>query len=346
MGIRRTTTMDFQITCRQCGRALDVGTGASGSSPIFECANCSSGFSDSSKANGSKFTTADLDRAASMVNMLAAEGFSIHRDRVRRRRDLRVKQTQRFTLNKVLQRRQALDETVGRLGGFLIIITVGGGGLFVVLHALGLVSSTLSYCLAVAAGMILAGVAYALVVVFPEDSTLAKSIAGLDAAIQIASEHYDRVARDDEFQRQRYEAAESAFEDLQASINSTIYRLQNSLWQQMTGGPFENFLAEVFEHCGYAVELTGRTGDQGVDLVVSREGKCVAVQAKGYIGHSVGNEAVQQAFTGMAHRRCHGAAVITNSRFTGAARELADSVGCTLIDGTQIPELIEGRIVL
>lgn len=72
----------------------------------------------------------------------------------------------------------------------------------------------------------------------------------------------------------------------------------------------------------------------------------MAVQAKGYVGHTVGNGAIQQAHTGKTFYGCQSAVVITNSTFTVAARELAERLDCKLIDGSQIPDLIEGRILV
>lgn len=112
----------------------------------------------------------------------------------------------------------------------------------------------------------------------------------------------------------------------------------------MDGGEFESFLAEVFRHLGFQVERTGRTGDQGVDLIV-RRGKCIAVQAKCYSG-SVGNAAVQEVFAGQAHCKCDSCAVITSSVFTRQARDLAASTGCLLIEGNQLADLILEKINL
>jgi restriction system protein len=114
----------------------------------------------------------------------------------------------------------------------------------------------------------------------------------------------------------------------------------------MTGREFERFLAEVFREHGYEVKTTGGVRDQGVDLIVARGGARIAIQAKGYVGYSVGNDAVQQAHAGCSYHHCHRSAVVTNARFTTAARMLAERVGCRLIDRDSIPELIEGRIVL
>ena len=69
----------------------------------------------------------------------------------------------------------------------------------------------------------------------------------------------------------------------------------------------------------------------------------IAVQTKGYEG-SVGNKAIQEAYTGMAFYRCGECIAITNSYFTSGAIDLARSVGCQLIDGEQIPRLIDGQL--
>jgi restriction system protein len=67
------------------------------------------------------------------------------------------------------------------------------------------------------------------------------------------------------------------------------------------------------------------------------------VQAKGYY-HAVSNNAVQQAYAGMRHYDCWGCAVITNSRFTKSARELALSTGCILIGEDEFSDFVIGNI--
>ena len=46
----------------------------------------------------------------------------------------------------------------------------------------------------------------------------------------------------------------------------------------MSGQEFERFMAEVFRQKGYPVELTPGSGDQGVDLLATIEGRKVAIQ--------------------------------------------------------------------
>ena len=132
-------------------------------------------------------------------------------------------------------------------------------------------------------------------------------------------------------------------DELAALLSSMKYQLIHSDWRAMRSVDLEQFLQRVFEMLGYHVEITKVTGDQGADLVVAGKGAKIAIQVKGYF-NSVSNDAVQQAVAAMAIYQCTSCAVITNSRFTRGAIRLANANACRLIDGDQIPDLIEGRI--
>ena len=55
--------------------------------------------------------------------------------------------------------------------------------------------------------------------------------------------------------------------------------------------------------------------------------------------------AIQEVYAGMTFYRCDRCVAVTNSAFTGPARELAARLGCLLVDGSAIPGLIEGRFL-
>ena len=116
-------------------------------------------------------------------------------------------------------------------------------------------------------------------------------------------------------------------------------------WKALRSVEFESFLARVFTELGYFVENTKVTGDQGIDLVVAYRGKRIAIQVKGYL-NSVSNGAVQEAHTGMSYYNCDAAAVVTNSRFTPSAIDLASKIGCTLVDEDLLPQVILGKVDL
>jgi hypothetical protein len=56
--------------------------------------------------------------------------------------------------------------------------------------------------------------------------------------------------------------------------------------------------------------------------------------------NSVGNDAVQQVFTGMTHYGCHRCVAVTTSYFTSSGKTLAESVRCTLVEGSQFPVIV------
>jgi hypothetical protein len=144
--------------------------------------------------------------------------------------------------------------------------------------------------------------------------------------------------------QERFDERYLNYQGILKVFQSRINCLRSTDWRALQGIPFENFLVEVFREWGYLVETTKTSGDQGVDLIVSKEDVRIAIQAKGYVSSTVGNSAVQEAHTGMTYYQCQQCAVITNSTFTAHARDLAARVGCILIDRTRIPGLIEGQV--
>ncbi len=144
--------------------------------------------------------------------------------------------------------------------------------------------------------------------------------------------------------RTAHELAQRKVDELEAYFQDRRNRLLLQQWRHLPGDAFELFLVDVFEALGYVVCKTGKTGDQGVDLVATKGSRSIAIQAKSYTS-SVGNAAVQQAFAGMAYYQCNCCAVITNSEFTKSAEELATRVNCLLINGDRLPLLIEGRLL-
>lgn len=141
--------------------------------------------------------------------------------------------------------------------------------------------------------------------------------------------------------------AKHRVQDLQR-IENVSYQLKvlyRENWRAMRSIEFEDYLEQVLRVQGYLVETTKVTGDQGVDLVVSKHGVRIAIQVKGY-HHSVGNAAVQQAFAGMAHYLCDQCAVITNSRFSSSAVELAGSTNCVLIHEHNFRDFVLGQFEL
>lgn len=108
---------------------------------------------------------------------------------------------------------------------------------------------------------------------------------------------------------------------------------------QLSGVEFEEFLAGLFRAQGYGAELTSTSGDYGADLILSKDGHRIAVQAKRYVG-SVGVAAVQEALSGQAYYQCDTAWVIATGAFTPNALELAEKSGVKMIGRSDIGNLM------
>ena len=104
---------------------------------------------------------------------------------------------------------------------------------------------------------------------------------------------------------------------------------------KMTGTEFEEYLAAHFDNLGYKVEHIGQSGDYGADLILSRDGISVAVQAKRY-QDKVGVKAVQEVISAKEYYECDSAMVVTNSYFTPNAIQMATQCNVELWDRENI----------
>ena len=110
-------------------------------------------------------------------------------------------------------------------------------------------------------------------------------------------------------------------------------------FKDLSWSAFEKLLHRLYEAWGYAVQLTGRAGDQGGDLVVTKKGMRMVVQAK-YYQVLVNNKAIQEAVAAKGIYNCDRATVVTTSDFTDGALELAKANNVDLINGKKLKELL------
>ena len=105
---------------------------------------------------------------------------------------------------------------------------------------------------------------------------------------------------------------------------------------RMDGVVFEEYVAKLMRFRGYSVKMTKKTGDYGVDLLADKGGEHLAIQLKRY-EKSVDREAVNDAVSGKnAYRTDAIPMVITNSKFTKEAREIARLNNCRLVDREEL----------
>lgn len=94
--------------------------------------------------------------------------------------------------------------------------------------------------------------------------------------------------------------------------------------KQISGFDYEEQVARSLKKQGYHnIIVTPKSGDFGADIIATdKHGRKTCFQCKHY-GASVGVSAVQEVTAARLHYGCDKAAVVTNSKFTKAAKELA-----------------------
>ena len=90
----------------------------------------------------------------------------------------------------------------------------------------------------------------------------------------------------------------------------------------MKGLDFEKYISELFFKKGFNAVTTKTSGDQGIDVILEKNGQKIGIQCKRYNKH-VSNKAIQEAAAGKAFYNLDKVMVITNSYFTMSAKELA-----------------------
>jgi restriction system protein len=106
----------------------------------------------------------------------------------------------------------------------------------------------------------------------------------------------------------------------------------------MTPTEFEIFCAEQLKRSGWDARVTLQSRDQGIDVIAEKAGFRIVLQCKLYSG-PVGNKAVQEISAGKAHVQAHRGAVVTNSRYTSPAEQLALANGILLLHYSDLANL-------
>jgi len=108
----------------------------------------------------------------------------------------------------------------------------------------------------------------------------------------------------------------------------------------MKGREFKKILAKLFKQLGYQVISTKASADYGADLVIQKGEIKAVVQAKRKQG-SVGIKTVQEVTGAIGYYQANLGLVITNSKFTEPAKNLAASNQIGLVDRDDFKKILK-----
>ncbi len=128
--------------------------------------------------------------------------------------------------------------------------------------------------------------------------------------------------------------------DSETKYISTLNKFNVDSLDTLSGTEFEIFLEKMLKSLGYDAKVTGKSGDQGADLIVETNQDRIIVQAKRY-SNKVNNKAIQEAVTAMAIYNANKAWVITTNYFQNSAIEAGQANNVKLTDRDELNKMIQ-----
>ena len=150
-----------------------------------------------------------------------------------------------------------------------------------------------------------------------------------------------KVEEEAERVRREAERAQWAREEAERARRRTLVEY----WMSLSGLEFELEMANLYARLGYRVESTPTSGDQGIDLVLRKDGRTTVVQCKSHKS-PVGPAVVRELFGSMVASGANGAILACTGGFTKGAVEFAQGRPITLVSAEDIVTLgvnVEGE---
>jgi restriction system protein len=134
------------------------------------------------------------------------------------------------------------------------------------------------------------------------------------------------------------------FSFVPGKIRGRRFRATQSLAdiRSMSWKQFESITAEMFRQQGYFATETTEGPDNGVDLVLRKDGEKTYVQCKHWKANTVGVEKVRELLGSMAAGGAQAGIFVASGDYTQPAKDFARDCGITLIDGEQLARLLAG----
>jgi len=119
-------------------------------------------------------------------------------------------------------------------------------------------------------------------------------------------------------------------------------RKHHEFWMSLSGTEFERELASLYRSQDYIVQFTPTSGDQGVDLIMSKNNRTTVVQCKSH-KYPVGPAVARELFGSMIHFEADDAILACTGGFTPGVREFVEGKPIELISASELATISDGR---
>ena len=152
---------------------------------------------------------------------------------------------------------------------------------------------------------------------------------------------YAEAVREAEKAHQETERARLEAERARKAAEKTKRKKTREHWRSLRDIPFEQELATLYRQLGYQVQSTPKSGDQGIDLILTKGSKSTIVQCKGQKNRAT-PAMVRELVGSRVDYGADRAVLACTAGFTQGAIGFAKRNQISLISATEIARMAEG----
>ena len=184
--------------------------------------------------------------------------------------------------------------------------------------------------------MIVAGLAQEFIGKFKRSRLLATPVATAIERYEKALATYWAEEPQRREAKRRAEQAEKARREVEIARRTKLVEH----WMSLGGLEFEHEMAALCRRLGYTVQSTPTSGDQGIDLILRKDGRTTIVQCKSYQAPT-GPAIVREIFGAMVAFGAANAIVACTGGFTRGAKKFARGKPIILLSARELVQLAE-----
>ena len=155
------------------------------------------------------------------------------------------------------------------------------------------------------------------------------------------SESYRVVQAEVEVARQETVRVRQEAERAQQKAERARLRKLRDFWMSLSGPEFEQELGAQYRQLGYQVEYTPTSGDEGVDLVLRKDGRTTVVQCKSY-KYPVGPATARELYGSLMHFGADSAILACTGGFTSGVLDFVKGKPIELVSSVELALMADG----